>query len=388
MKRAFELSFFLKTASAMAALAPAFFRSLLSFGSRARSTPDPLSRYRDHLGSLLGSLKGPMDLGQRGPGGGLLDSIIRGPEALGGKTGGATSSPPGNDPPASKKSASVDDLPKSTDEATTGKPRTETVDRVVDARLQAERFEPGETAMLTVAIRLPESRIRGTSQQRISVDLQAGPVAIAVHVEGFKLTSEPHPPIALAADRDTPAYTYEFEILAAEERWIHLILTQAGKLVGEVTINDFAAPREKADAAAQGALRPQDADVLLTIRADGVVEADCADPPLYGRELGTIRHPTQALRELARERMKRLYSEGESAAEREEELRLIGAELTSCLPSDLLELLRNGRIRKAVIRHQESFEFPIELCYVEGQSESFFLADKVAVCRWYLGASA
>jgi CHAT domain len=37
------------------------------------------------------------------------------------------------------------------------------------------------------------------------------------------------------------------------------------------------------------------------------------------------------------------------------------------------------------LKHDADFEFPLEICYIEDDEKSFFVGDRIAVCRWYWG---
>jgi hypothetical protein len=40
-----------------------------------------------------------------------------------------------------------------------------------------------------------------------------------------------------------------------------------------------------------------------------------------------------------------------------------------------------------MIKHEANFEFPIELCYLDDDHDPFFVGDRIAVCRWYIGVA-
>lgn len=40
-----------------------------------------------------------------------------------------------------------------------------------------------------------------------------------------------------------------------------------------------------------------------------------------------------------------------------------------------------------MLRHEDDFDFPFELCYLDDPSDPFFVGDRIAICRWYLGVT-
>jgi hypothetical protein len=74
-----------------------------------------------------------------------------------------------------------------------------------------------------------------------------------------------------------------------------------------------------------------------------------------------------------------LYDPNRSVADVERELRILGYEFGQCLPSDLRSLLRLPDVRTVMLRHDESFNFPLELCFLDDKEDSFFIGDRIAV---------
>jgi hypothetical protein len=50
-------------------------------------------------------------------------------------------------------------------------------------------------------------------------------------------------------------------------------------------------------------------------------------------------------------------------------------------------LLRRPDIKSVMLRHEDDFDFPLELCYIDSKDDPFFVGDRIAVCRWYLGVT-
>jgi hypothetical protein len=141
--------------------------------------------------------------------------------------------------------------------------------RIIDANLITERFAAGQTATLTVVIRLPRNPIRGKWQAEVLLDASAGPVKIILEVHGFTLLSESPPAVVVPADRDTAPVAFELRIEEESPRWLHILLTQDGRPVGELMINDFSAlgrgPTQHT--VSSPFRRVAEADLMLLVRA-------------------------------------------------------------------------------------------------------------------------
>jgi hypothetical protein len=101
-----------------------------------------------------------------------------------------------------------------------------------------------------------------------------------------------------------------------------------------------------------------------------------------------FRYPTLPFRELLADRLRALYDARSDPEATARELRIVGVELAGCLPPDLLRLLRRRDIQTVMLRHEDDFDFPLELCYLDDAQDPFFVGDRVAICRWYLGATS
>jgi hypothetical protein len=264
--------------------------------------------------------------------------------------------------------------------------------RIIDANLLVDTFEPGAIAVLTVAILLPQTKPRGKWQEEVALDPHRGPVSFSVQAKGFEVVSEPPPPIDIPDDRDSAPVAFQLRITESDERWIHILLTQAGGLIGELAITDFDRLQAMKQVEATGSVRRVNgADLLLTIRSDGEhVEADSpADRAnLCGSRIGPFRWPAGDQGSPVRRQLKALYRGGAEPEDIDRDLKLIGVELARCLPEDLVNILTRTDIRTVMLRHDVDFDFPFELCYFQTPAGSWFLGDRIAICRWYLGNAA
>jgi hypothetical protein len=131
-----------------------------------------------------------------------------------------------------------------------------------------------------------------------------------------------------------------------------------------------------------------EADLTLVVRAaDGRIEA-CSPRERASLDHVTItgfKYPATSFRELLTDRLRSLYDDRSDPDETARELKIVGVELASCLPADLVKHLRRADIRSVMLRHEDDFDFPLELCYLDDPSDPFFVGDRVAICRWYLG---
>jgi hypothetical protein len=131
-----------------------------------------------------------------------------------------------------------------------------------------------------------------------------------------------------------------------------------------------------------------EADLTLVVRAaDGRIEA-CSPRERASLDHVTImgfKYPATSFRELLADRLRSLYDDRSDPEETARELQIVGVELASCLPADLVKHLRRADIRSVLLRHEDDFDFPLELCYLDDPSDPFFVGDRLAICRWYLG---
>src|SRR5690348_7363901 len=95
-----------------------------------------------------------------------------------------------------------------------------------------------------------------------------------------------------------------------------------------------------------------------------------------------FRYPEISFRELLADRLRALYDSSSDPVETARELKIVGVELAACLPADLTKLLRRSDIKSVMLRHEDDFDFPLELCYLDDPNDPFFVGDRIAVCRW------
>jgi len=265
--------------------------------------------------------------------------------------------------------------------------------RMIDANLLAERFAPGERAILTIVVRMLSNPARGKWQGMVTLDHERGPVQVVLEAQGFTLLSEPPPPFQMPEDRDTAPLAFELRIEEAHRRWLHVILAQKGRLVGELTINDFSVMSNGPTQAAVSSSpfrSVAEADLMLVVRAgDGRIEA-CSPRERASLDHVTMpgfKYPVTPFRELLADRLRALYDDRSNPEETLRELQIVGIELAACLPTDLVKLLRRPDIHSVMLRHEDDFDFPLELCYLDDPDDPFFVGDRIAVCRWYLGVT-
>jgi CspA family cold shock protein len=268
-----------------------------------------------------------------------------------------------------------------------------TTTRTIDANFFSDRFVAGEMATLTITIRLPHNPTRGRWQGTATFAPELGPIQIMLEVHGFTLVSELPPPLEVAKDSDTAPVAFELRIDEASHRWLHVMLVQKGRSVGELIINDFSAVGQSpAHQVARSAVRSvAEADLMLVVRADeGRVEA-CSPSDRASLDHVSItgfKYPEIPFRELLADRLRALYDSRSDPTETARELQIVGVELAACLPADLVKLLRRRDIQSVMLRHEDDFDFPLELCYLDDPHDPFFIGDRIAVCRWYLGVTS
>ncbi|WP_316226745.1 CHAT domain-containing protein [Bradyrhizobium sp. SZCCHNS3052] len=264
--------------------------------------------------------------------------------------------------------------------------------RTIDANLVAERFEPGAIAFFTVTIRLPSSRATGKWRGAALLSLVDGPVDVILETEGFTILSERPPPVLISDDRDSAPVAFELRIDDRSSRWIHVLLVQNGRPVGEISINEFpgigSSPSQQT--ASAGYRMAAEADLTLIIRAaEGRVEVSsprdraCLDHVT----MTGFQYPEKPFREILEGRLKNLYDLNSTPQGAAREMMIVGVDLAKCLPPDLIKLLRRKDVRSVMLRHEEDFDFPLELAYLDDEHDPYFVGDRIAVCRWYLGVT-
>lgn len=264
--------------------------------------------------------------------------------------------------------------------------------RVIDANLLVERFVPGGSATLTVVLRLPDKPARGKWQGGATLGAADDPMRIEVVAQGFTLVSEPPAPFLIPADRDSAPVAFELNIEEAGQRWLHILVIQNGRLCGELVINDFSSLGQgPVQQGARSTVRNiYEADLTMVVRSgDGRIEVSspreraCLDHvPMTG-----FKYPEAPFRALLADRLRSLYDGSADPDWAAHELQLVGAELAKCLPPDCVRLLRRADIRTVMLRHEDDFDFPFELCYLDDADDPFFVGDRIAICRWYLGVN-
>jgi hypothetical protein len=107
----------------------------------------------------------------------------------------------------------------------------------------------------------------------------------------------------------------------------------------------------------------------------------------YYQTIAGIRPLEVPFRDMLRAQLRALYDETADAEKTEIELMKVGVDLATHLSSELTTLLRRTDVRTVMLRHDENFDFPLELCYLDDAADPFFLGDRIVVCRWYLGVT-
>jgi hypothetical protein len=264
--------------------------------------------------------------------------------------------------------------------------------RRIDANLMAEHFAPGAIATLTIVIRLPCSPIRGKWQAEAILEVKSGPIQVILEARGFTIVSEPPPQMLMPEDRDSAPFAFELRIEENSPRWLHILLTQDGLPVGELTINDFSllACGPIQHMASSPFRRVAEADLMLVIRAgEGRIEV-CSPRDRASLDHVTMtgfKYPETSFRDLLASRLRALYDSTSDPEATARELGLVGVELAGHLPQDLIKLLRRPDVRSVMLRHEDDFDFPLELVYLDDREDPFFVGDRIAVCRWYLGVT-
>lgn len=266
-----------------------------------------------------------------------------------------------------------------------GDPRDggEIVDRYLDVLLTGEVC-PNKPVVLTATIRMPKSSATGqfkSSEFSVMVDSR---VTFRVAFAGFLLNSAPSVERQVPREHDSEPATFIFLAQESETRWIEVSLfeSESNRMLAQVTVSNFALECiEKR----QIIRRADSVDLMISIGKDLLISADSPRERenLAGVDLGSIGALRQGWQEELDKQVTALYRQKPEDVERE--LRILGAEIADSLPQDLRQVLARGRVRTLLIRHTVDNSFPFELALLNGPQGEFFLADRVAVCRWIRG---
>lgn len=264
--------------------------------------------------------------------------------------------------------------------------------RTIDANLVTEKFEPGANAILTITIRLPTSPSKGKWQGTALFQVAGGPVDVVLETQGFTLVSERPKPVEIPDDRDSAPIAFELRVEEQNPRWIHVLILQGGSPIGELTINDFSqlGTGTSQQKVSTNFRRSAEADLTLIMRtAEGRIEVSSPRDraSLDHVTISGFRYPEMPFRKLLAGRLKDLYDSKSNPQDTAREMQLVGAELAACLPPDLIKLLRRDGIKSVMLRHEEDFDFPLELVFLDDSNDPFFVGDRIAICRWFLGVT-
>jgi hypothetical protein len=98
-------------------------------------------------------------------------------------------------------------------------------------------------------------------------------------------------------------------------------------------------------------------------------------------------YPETMFRDRLAGRLRALYDASSDAEATERELKILGVDLAQYLPEQLRMILRRNDIRTVMLRHEEAFDFPLELVYLDSATDPFFVGDRIVICRWFLGVT-
>ncbi|MDE1996813.1 MAG: CHAT domain-containing protein, partial [Rhizobiaceae bacterium] len=100
-----------------------------------------------------------------------------------------------------------------------------------------------------------------------------------------------------------------------------------------------------------------------------------------------FKYPDAAARQELTDMLDILYQSDAKPEDVERRLKIIGIELAGLLPKDIVDLLRLSKIKSVMLRHEDDFDFPLELVYLDDARDPFFVGDRKAICRWYMGVT-
>ena len=261
------------------------------------------------------------------------------------------------------------------------------VERTIDAHLIAPSFVHGQIVTLTVTLRLPKSELLGQFKGVALLSQDDGPVNVHLEAQGFTIVSEPPPPLTLVANRDSAPAAFQLRIEDNIDRWLHIIIMQSGRVAGELVINQFdSLTSEKLGQASTPMMFTQDADLAVIIQQDAAIISSPRNRACrFFERIPGIKPLAMPFRAMLQSRLKALYDSSGDPETTARELKIVGVELARCLSQELTGLLRRTDVRIVLLRHDENFDFPLELCYIDDDVDPFFVGDCKVICRWFLG---
>jgi hypothetical protein len=218
-------------------------------------------------------------------------------------------------------------------------------------------------------------------------------VIFKVDAGGLRLLTKNSYEVEIPPDDDSIPATFILEMASTHDCWLTLSVYQDGKFLRQVNFSgsDFVGK------AREYPLVPgTDVDLVLHVRDDFKVEGD--SPPtvckLSGCDLGSLMPIGTELSNELRDKLLDLQSPDAKLEDIEIELQVIGSRLADSVPDPLMHKLKEGKVKAIFLRHALAFDFPFELVLIEKENKKgnkddyFFLGDRIAVCRWYLGIEA
>ncbi len=268
------------------------------------------------------------------------------------------------------------------------------VERVLDVLIasiskgaSASPLVVGARFVLTAVVRLPSSGTAGSGSRPLAL-MTADPAVFKVDARGCRLLSRSTVVVDIASDDDSIPASFIFEVESATECWVSLALYQSGNRVHQVSFSgyDLRGAQQSYRFAAGS-----DVELTLSVRAaDNMVEGDSPYHlrNLSGFEFGLLKPPEPGLLSRLRDQLQSLQATDARPEGAEDELRVIGLELADLLPASLRDLLSREPPKAIYLSHATEFDFPFELVCLEADDSTFFLGDRVSICRWYKNVRA
>ncbi|HEX2886374.1 FHA domain-containing protein [Vineibacter terrae] len=273
-------------------------------------------------------------------------------------------------------------------------PPAGSVERILDVFIasiskgaSASPLVVGTRFVLTAVVRLPGSGTTGSASRPLAL-MAAAPAMFKVDARGCRLLSRGTVLVDIESDDDSAPASFIFEVESASECWVSLALYQSGNRVHQVSFSgyDLKGAQHSYRFAAGG-----DVELTLSVRAaDNMVEGDS---PYHLRnlssfEFGPLKQPEPGLLSRLRDQLQSLQRTDALPDDAEQELRVIGLELADLLPASLRDLLSREPPKAIYLSHATEFDFPFELVCLEADDGTFFLGDRVSICRWYKNVRA
>jgi len=238
------------------------------------------------------------------------------------------------------------------------------------------------------------------------VDSSIPAISFTCSVDGFECVSASSLQVGLTPEHDTKPVVFMLRVLEADTHRITISAYQNGVIRGQVVVDHperlLAARPPRFQNIGFGSVPGNDAVLagasdFQTMRLSPSVSLDFLGPNVNvvgnsphdcldwnAKDLGPWRENALEVMSGVRDHIAGLYSTPPAPEEIDREFAVLGTRIAAVLPEKLVNALKGTALSFASIQVPRTFDFPIDLCWVDGEH----LQDKVATARWFTNTRA